>query len=89
MNDPQNEFQLVQAIWTGAITVAGGIVAFFTKRLVDAVDQKANRSEVDALKADFKELLARQDRHHESNVQRLDQILMEISARRRIHRGQD
>jgi hypothetical protein len=79
MDDPQSGFQVVHTIWTAAITVAGGIVAFFTKRLVDTVDQKADKSEVDDLKVTIRDLMEQQRRQHEGNTARLDHILLTLS----------
>jgi hypothetical protein len=81
LEDPQG-FQTIHTLWTAAITVGGGIVAFFTKRLVDDVDQKADRYEVDELKKDIKAFLERQDDQHRANTTRLDQILLTLSERR-------
>lgn len=85
MADP-NDFQIIHTIWTGAITVAGGIVAFFTKRLVDHIDDKADKEDVNDLKVDIQNLIERQDRHHEGNVERLDKIIMELGGRDRNRR---
>jgi hypothetical protein len=82
MDDPQSSFNIIHTLWTAAITVGGGIVAFFTKRLIDDVDQKADKDEVVALKADLRAYVERQDRHHQSNTDRLDQILLTLSDRR-------
>lgn len=81
MEDPQNGFQIIHTLWTAIITVAGGIVAFFTKRLVDEVDKKADQYEVDELKQEVRDFVARQDLQHASNTRRLDQIIMELSRR--------
>lgn len=77
-------------------------MAFFTKRLIDDVDQKADKSDVDRvvgqvgqkadqcdldeLKRDIKGFLERQDRQHESNTERLDKIIMELGNRDRTRR---
>ena len=81
MADP-NEFQILHTLWTAAITVGGGVVAFFTKRVIDSVDQKADKSDVVELKQDIKDFLEQQRRQHESNTQRLDQIIMELGSGR-------
>lgn len=83
MDDPQNTFQSVHTLWTAVITVAGGIVAFFTKRLVDEVDLKADKVDVDALKEDLHQMLVRQDAQHRGNTDRLDMIIMELGRRDR------
>lgn len=85
MADP-SEFQIVHTLWTAAITVGGAIVAFFTKRLIDDVDQKADKSELTELKQTFKEFLERQDRQHQGNTDRLDKIIMELGNRDRTRR---
>lgn len=72
----------LHTIWTGVITVAGGIVAFFTKRLIDEVDKKADQCDVDELKEDMKTLFARQDEQHKSNTERLDRIIMAMNSQR-------
>jgi hypothetical protein len=85
MDDPQAASQTVQifhTVWTAVITVAGGIVAFFTKRLIDEVDKKADQCDVDDLKEDFKTILARQDQQHRDNTARLDSIIMQLGNRR-------
>jgi hypothetical protein len=87
MDDPQNGLQAIHTIWTGVITVAGGIVAFFTKRLIDTVDQKADKSEVDELKASIRDMLDRQDSQHASNTSRLDHILLTLSDGRNRRAG--
>ena len=87
MDDPQSGFQVVHTIWTAAITVAGGIVAFFTKRLYDDVDSKASKSEVDELKVTIRELMEQQRRQHESNTARLDHILLTLSDGRNRRTG--
>ena len=81
MSDPQSDFQTVHTVWTGLITVAGAIVAFFTKRTFDSIDGKADKCDVEELKQDLKDLLSRNDRQHESNTQRLDKIIMELRGR--------
>ena len=84
MDDPQGASQAVQTIhtiWTAVITVAGGIVAFFTKRLVDQVDAKADKCDVDDLNTRFEKLLARQDDQHRDNSRRLDAIILALGAR--------
>jgi len=74
MSDPPG-FETIHTLWTAVITVAGGIVAFFTKRLVDEVDKKAERVDVEKLEKGIAMLLDRQDRQHESNTRRLDNIM--------------
>lgn len=82
MADPQTpDFQSFHTLWTAAITIAGAIVAFFTKRLVDEVDQKADQCDVDDLKRDFKDFMATQADQHKSNTDRLDRIIMELNRR--------
>lgn len=81
--EPQNiGLQVFHTLWTAVITVAGGVVAFFTKRLIDEVDQKADRSELMDLKEALKSFLDRQDRQHVANTDRLDKILFTLSDRR-------
>jgi hypothetical protein len=80
VEDPQSGFQIAHTVWTGTITVAGAIVAFFTKRLFDQVDAKADKCDVDDLKKDIKDFIERQDRNHESNTKRLDQIILHIGT---------
>lgn len=103
MTEPVNDLNALHILWTTAITIAGAIVAFFTKRLVDEVDSKADKtevvavrndlnskadaSEVTALKEDVRALFARQDAHHASSVQRLDQVLMLLSSGNQNHRN--
>lgn len=72
---------MFHALWTGAITVGGAIVAFFTKRLVDQVDAKADKCDVDDLKDAMKILFARQDDQHRQNTERLDTIILELGRR--------
>lgn len=86
MEDPQTGLQVVHTLWTAAITVAGGIVAFFTKRLVDDVAQKADKSEITEIKEAIRDFLARQDRQHQVNTDRLDKIIMELGGRDRNRR---
>jgi hypothetical protein len=81
VEDPS--FQALHTTWTGIITVAGSIVAFFTKRLFDQVDAKADRAEVLELKRDLKEFLDRQNAQHASNTERLDRIIMELGRKDR------
>lgn len=84
MDDPtQTNFQVFHTLWTAAITVGGGVVAFFTKRLFDVIDGKAEKTDLDELRAAIKGFVERQDRYHESNTQRLDKIIMELSSRDR------
>lgn len=80
MADP-TEFQIVHTAWTAAITIGGAIVAFFTKRLVDEVDKKAEQCDIDELKRDIRDFLERQERQHDSNTKRLDTILLELGQR--------
>jgi hypothetical protein len=86
MDDPQNGFQAIHIAWNALITVAGAIVAFFTKRLIDEVDKKADQCDVDELKEDFKTLMVRQDEQHRSNTERLDRIIMELGGNGRNYR---
>lgn len=58
-------------------------MAFFTKRLIDEVDKKADQSDVDELKEDLKILFARQDEQHKSNTERLDRIIMAMNSSQR------
>ena len=81
MDAPQSGFEVAHTLWTGVITVAGAIVAFFTKRTLDQIDSKADKCDMDELKQDLKDLLSRNDRQHESNTQRLDKIIMELRGR--------
>jgi hypothetical protein len=94
MDDPSTGVWSLTHVWLGATTIAGTIVAFFTKRLVDTVDGKADQKEVDELKTDFKTWLARQDQRdrdaaqreearHQANTQRLDSIFTAIADRRK------
>lgn len=83
VEDPQSSFQLLHTAWTGIITVAGGVVAFFTKRLFDQVDAKADKSDVNDLKAIYRDFIARQDIQHANNTARLDQIIMELGRKDR------
>lgn len=83
MQDPTNSLaDIVHMFWTAAITVAGAVVAFFTKRLVDEVDKKADQATVDEIKKDIDALFARQDKQHESNTLRLDQIIIRLGGGR-------
>lgn len=89
MADP-SEFQILHTAWTSLITVAGAIVAFFTKRLVDQVDGKADQREVNDLKQDIKDFLQQQREQHQSNTERLDMIIMELGSRGRTpYQGPD
>lgn len=89
MADP-SEFQILHTAWTALITVAGAIVAFFTKRLVDQVDGKADQREVNDLKQDIKDFLQQQREQHQSNTERLDMIIMELGSRGRTpYQGPD
>jgi hypothetical protein len=83
MEDPQTGFQLVHTAWTAVITVAGGIVAFFTKRLVDQVDAKADKCDVEELKQDIKDFISQQAQQHAGNTDRLDRIIMELGRKDR------
>jgi len=78
--DPQTSFQIFHTTWTAVITVAGAIVAFFTKRLVDQVDGKADKCDVEELREMHRDLLLRQDQQHRDNTQRLDKIIMELGG---------
>jgi hypothetical protein len=81
LDAPQSGFEVAHTLWTGVITIGGLIVAFFTKRTVDSIDTKADKCDVEDLKEDLKTFLARSDRQHESNTQRLDKIIMELRGR--------
>jgi hypothetical protein len=87
MDDPQSALQTVHTIWTAAITVGGAVVAFFTKRLVDEVDRKADKAEVDELKATIRDMMDQQRRQHEGNTSRLDHILLTLSSDRNRRAG--
>lgn len=80
MADP-TDFQVAHTIWTAVITIAGAVVAFFTKRLVDQVDAKADKCDVVELQEDFRALLNRQDQQHRDNTERLDKIIWELGRR--------
>lgn len=86
-DDLQNGFTVFHTLWTAAITVAGGIVAFFTKRLVDQVDAKADKCDVDELKQNIKDFIARSDNQHASNTSRLDTIILELGGRNNERRS--
>jgi len=64
-------------------------VAFFTKRLVDKVDQKADKSDIEDVKLTIRDFLERNANQHESNTRRLDQILMTLSDRQSRQNRQD
>lgn len=81
MADP-SELQTIHTFWTATITVGVAIVAFFTKRLINEVDKKADKSELNDLKEVVSDFLERQDRQHAANTGRLDQILLTLSERR-------
>jgi hypothetical protein len=84
MDDPQGASWTVQVIhtaWTAIITVAGGVVAFFTKRLVDQVDAKADKCDLDDLNTRFERALERQADQHRDNTVRLDKIILELGRR--------
>lgn len=74
--DVKDGITTFHTLWTAAITAAGGIVVFFTKRTFDRLDAKADRCDVDNLKRDIKDFIESQNDRHESNTQRLDQIIM-------------
>lgn len=78
MDDPVGLGNIFHTLWTGIITVAGAIVAFFTKRLVDEVDQKADKAEVDTLREEFRAHMASQQQQHTDNTERLDRILVAV-----------
>jgi hypothetical protein len=80
-DDPQTGIQIFHTVWTAVITVAGAIVAFFTKRTIDEIDQKADRSEVTSIKQDIRDFMVAQAEQHKSNTSRLDQIIMELGRR--------
>lgn len=80
MADP-TEFQIAHTAWTAVLTLAGGVVAFFTKRLVDDVDQKADQCDVDELKKDMRNFMEQQQRQHEGNTARLDMIIDRLGNR--------
>jgi hypothetical protein len=81
VEDPQTGFQIFHTTWTAVITVAGAIVAFFTKRTLDTLDAKADKCDVDDLNTRFEKFLERQDRQHTSNTERLDKIILELGGR--------
>jgi hypothetical protein len=80
-DDPQTGIQIFHTVWTAVITVAGAIVAFFTKRTIDEIDQKADRSEVTSIKQDIRDFIVAQAEQHKANTTRLDQIIMELGRR--------
>ncbi len=80
MADP-NEFQILHTTWTALITVAGAIVAFFTKRLFDQVDAKADKEDMNELKQDIRTFLEQQRQQHQSNTERLDNLIMVLGSR--------
>ncbi len=80
MNDP-NGFQIFNTAWTALITVAGAIVAFFTKRLIDQVDAKADKEDMNELKKDIRTFLDQQRQQHQSNTERLDNLIMVLGSR--------
>ena len=81
MNDPTTDFWSLNHIWLTLITVLGAIVTFFTRRVIEEVDHKANKDELDELKADFKAMLISQTAQHNANTVRLDQILLELTRK--------
>jgi hypothetical protein len=82
MSEPTpSDFQIAHTIWTATITVGGAIVAFFTKRLVDTVDQKADLADVQDLKNTLRDYIERQERQHDGTTRRLDQIIFELGQR--------
>lgn len=72
-------------LWSGALTLAGTVVAFATKRLYKEVDEKADSKVVEqrfAQQADaIKLLITRQDEQHKANTERLDRIYSAIATR--------
>lgn len=80
-SDVQDGFAVFHTFWTAAITIAGAVVAFFTKRLVDEVDSKADKCDLDSLEQRFERFLESQDAKHNSNTERLDTIIFELGRR--------
>ena len=81
MDDPSTGVWSFTHVWLGVTTIAGTIVAFFTKRLVDTVDGKAEKTDLEKLENRFEQLLAAQTAQHTANTTRLDQILIELTRR--------
>jgi hypothetical protein len=82
MDDPQTTIAAAHTVWDTLITVGGLIVAFFTKRVVDSVDKKADQCDVDELKQDFKDWMKAQAEQHNANSRRLDTIIDRVSGNR-------
>lgn len=74
MDDPSTGFWSVSHIWLSIITVLGVIVTFFTKRVIDELDSKADQKDVDRMSADMRVLVSNQTAQHAANTQRLDDI---------------
>lgn len=56
-----NDIQTFHTVWNVLLTVGAGAVGFMIRRIVEALDLKADRRELEDLKRDIRERQAAQD----------------------------
>lgn len=79
----QESADALQLVWRSAITIGGAVVAFFVKRLIDEVDKKADKSEIEEMRQTMNNFMERQENYHQTNTARLDTIIMELGRKDR------
>lgn len=83
MDGDQNQFLSIHSIWELTLSAFGVLVMFILNRAFKSIDGKADQQDVTELRREFNAMVARQDQMHADNTKRLDNILLEITGRRR------
>jgi hypothetical protein len=84
MDDPQTTIQVTHTVWETLNSLGGLIVAYFVKRVIDQVDKKADKGDLEDLKTDFREWMKQQGEQHRANTARLDTIIDRVGGNRSL-----
>jgi hypothetical protein len=81
-NGDDSFIHLFHTVWSGVLTVFGGLIVWNWKRLVDQVDGKVDKTEVETLRKELRDRWVAQDSMHQENRTRLDAIYQLLARKR-------
>lgn len=77
-----DSFRIAHTIWSGALSVLGGLIVWNWNRLNKQVDGKADKTEVQTLREDIAGWRQSQETQHAENRSRLDDIYQLLAGKR-------
>jgi uncharacterized UPF0160 family protein len=82
MDAPEPWFSTFHGVWEAVLSALGGVLVFFVKQVKTAIDEKADKKDVETKFEDVQSSINRVLDNQDHNSRRLDAILLNLTSRR-------